>query len=188
MTKTKITDPEEIITLIQKQPAAELDGLKRYLLKCEQLQGDQDPAISINAEIHAERVKQRINEFERSPIEYRARQLADAWVEQNTDELVELLLAKLSERTKLKDGFFQSIGKKVSAISLEMFSPSQDRDKLAANREKLESEASDVEAAIFEADQAIRILAVSPSLGTLRMASARCSEATIPLTESAAIA
>jgi hypothetical protein len=185
MTKTKITDPEQNIAIIQKQPAAELDELKSYLSKCLQLQGDQDPKTSITAELHAERAKQRIADFEKWPIEARAIALADSWVEQNAAELVSLLRSNLTERTKSKDGFLQSIGKRASAISLDMFTPSRDRDKLAANRQKLEDEASAVEAAIFEADQAIRMLGVSPSLATFRTADARVMGVMISLTESA---
>jgi hypothetical protein len=185
MTKTKITDPEQIIALIQKRPTAEFENLKKYHSECVQLQGDQDPKTSITAELHAERAKQRIADFEKWPIESRAIALADSWVEQNAAELVALLRTNLAERTKSKDGFMKSIGTKVSAISLEMFAPTRDRDQLAAEREKMEEQAAELEAAIFEADQAIRMLGVSPSLTTFRTADARVMGVMISLTESA---
>jgi hypothetical protein len=180
MTKTKITDPEAIIALIQKRPSAELHALQDFLAGCEKRQADPDPATSIRAEIEGERASARIEDFQRWPIESRARQLADEWVVENVVELVALLRSNLTDHTKSKDGFMKSIGTKVSAISLEMFAPTRDRDQLAAEREKMEEQAAELEAAIFEADQAIRMLGVSPSLASFRKADAAVNRINLP--------
>ena len=182
-TKTPITNPEAIISEIQRKPAAQLHALQEYLDGCQSLTTDPSLDVSILSEIKAGKAAERIADFKRYPIEFYARQLADEWVAENVKELVALLRSKLTERSAGKESFISTIGKRAATISREMFSSASNRQQLALEREKLESEADELESAIVDAGNLIHFLEAEPSLDSFRAAEAgiaRVQTASVP--------
>lgn len=115
-------------------------------------------------------------EFLEWPLENRIQADALAYLKRVAPEICEVLRADVAECSKSKDNFLAGIGKRVSEISLEMFAPSRNRDKLAAEREKAEQAAENAEYTLAAALTSIRNFELEPNENNFGAACARTNK------------
>ena len=168
---SKITDPEALITEIQKAPAMELHRLTDCVDELKNKIDGSDIVASITAESLLPIAQSRVDQYRSHTLEQRARNLADAWCKNHAAELVNYLKAALKEKSKNRDSFFAGIAQKVSDLSAKVFATAPaDRHAVYAQREAAEQAAEDLEAEIAQAVAAIRNFEITPDLQNFRIA------------------
>jgi len=164
------------------QPAKDRETIAAVLAKAEaRVAKPITPEIDsfVDSQVRIPILKGILSDIDYARPDDRARQAGDAYVVAHLEELVTLLRVELNERTKTKESFLASIGKRVSSLSIEMFAPQRDKDAILAEREKAEGEAESIELNIAAAVSATRMLELMPSVDSFNTAAARVRAVTI---------
>jgi Na+-transporting NADH:ubiquinone oxidoreductase subunit NqrC len=179
---TSIEVHESALLTAQAQPAKDREFIAAVLAKAEaRVAKPITPDIDsfVDAQVKIPILKGILSDIDYVRPDDRSRQAGDAYIAAHLEELVALLRAELTDRTKTKESFLASIGKRVSSLSIEMFAPQRDKDALLREREKAEDEAESIELNIAAAVSAIRMLEVMPSVDSFKTAVARVRSVTI---------
>jgi len=179
---TSIEVHESSLLQAMAQPAKDRETIAAVLAKAEaRVAKPITPEIDsfVDSQVRIPILKGILSDIDYARPDDRARQAGDAYVVAHLEELVTLLRVELNERTKTKESFLASIGKRVSSLSIEMFAPQRDKDAILAEREKAEGEAESIELNIAAAVSATRMLELMPSVDSFNTAAARVRAVTI---------
>jgi len=179
---TSIEVHESSLLQAMAQPAKDRETIAAVLAKAEaRVAKPITPEIDsfVDSQVRIPILKGILSDIDYARPDDRARQAGDAYVVAHIEELVTLLRVELNERTKTKESFLASIGKRVSSLSIEMFAPQRDKDAILAEREKAEGEAESIELNIAAAVSATRMLELMPSVDSFNTAAARVRAVTI---------